>query len=55
MSALMMDDILDIGSSRWRGRAQEMERVSALGTPQHFMLPSVENVRHNINCSILLS
>ena len=45
MAGLMMDDILDIGSSRWRGNIQEMEGITSHGAPTQFMLPQCDNVR----------
>ena len=44
MAALMIDDILDIGTSRWRGNVREMEGITSAGAPTQFMLPQCDNV-----------
>lgn len=44
MSALCMEDILDIGTKRWSGNRTEVESAPApVGAPAQFMLPSVDN------------
>ena len=48
-SLVSMDDILDMGSSRWVGKQAEVECPLPMGAIQQFPLPAVDNVSNMTN------